>query len=163
MATDVEIAWAAGVFEGEGCVTLALRPSGRPRVQMYVVSTDRDVLDRFAAVVGAGKVYGPYERAARKPISRWAGGSWALLERLSSEWSPYLSQRRSARFREVLGQRPAPYVTLNLTQRHLTATQVREIRQRTARGEAQHRVAADYDVAQTTVSLIHRRLTYREV
>jgi hypothetical protein len=68
---DEEIAWAAGLFEGEGTIT---QNSGV--VNLRVTSTDGDVLDRFAEVVGAGKVYGSYvytrpDGCKRKPFYVW--------------------------------------------------------------------------------------------
>lgn len=50
-----EIAWAAGLFEGEGCITVS---NGRPVMRLN--STDADTPRRFCEIVGAGKVYGPY-------------------------------------------------------------------------------------------------------
>lgn len=52
-----EIAWAAGLFEGEGCMTR----SGSQKV-MRLVSTDEDTVRRFWEIVAVGKVYGPYEQ-----------------------------------------------------------------------------------------------------
>ena len=51
----VEIAWAAGFFDGEGSTSL---DKSKPRVA--IGQKDRQVLDRFKTAVGYGKVYGPY-------------------------------------------------------------------------------------------------------
>lgn len=48
---DVEAAWLAGLFEGEGCISLA-----GTRVQLSIAMTDRDVVERFVSMVGYGKV-----------------------------------------------------------------------------------------------------------
>jgi hypothetical protein len=59
-----EVAWAAGLFEGEGCLTIT---SGQPVMRLN--STDEDAPQRFYEIVGAGKVYGPYPRKPpRKPV-----------------------------------------------------------------------------------------------
>jgi hypothetical protein len=50
-----ETVWAAGLYEGEGCVTLC---RGRLRLQLKMVT--RASVERFQAALGVGKVYGPY-------------------------------------------------------------------------------------------------------
>jgi hypothetical protein len=50
---NVEIAWAAGLFEGEGCVTEINR-----RFALAVKNTDEEVI-RFDEIVGLGRMYGP--------------------------------------------------------------------------------------------------------
>lgn len=59
---NIEAAWAAGFFEGEGCVT---RNNNKPKPSLALSvaqSHDRvDELRRFITAVGAGKVNGPYK------------------------------------------------------------------------------------------------------
>lgn len=64
---NTELLWAAGFFDGEGHA--AFRRSARycdKQRRVYQTSMidirqkDRRVLDRFAAAVGCGKIYGPY-------------------------------------------------------------------------------------------------------
>src|SRR4051812_7873246 len=76
MATEAEIAWAAGLFEGEGCISY-IRPWGRePDIQVALVMTDEDVVRRFDEIVDRGHVYDPYHPPSagprRKPFWRWA-------------------------------------------------------------------------------------------
>ena len=58
-----ELAWAAGFFDGEGYIA-ARNGKGvkayRLLMRMNITQKDRRVLDRFAAAVGLGRVYGPY-------------------------------------------------------------------------------------------------------
>jgi len=42
-----EIAWAAGLFEGEGTLNVYRRSSGKLQVQVRLGMTDRDVVERF--------------------------------------------------------------------------------------------------------------------
>jgi len=54
-----QLAWAAGFFDGEGSMVAGTK---RQRSVAYaqIGQSDRQVLDRFCAAVGVGKVYGPY-------------------------------------------------------------------------------------------------------
>jgi hypothetical protein len=55
-----ELAWAAGFFDGEGCVGCSWRPEKRYRnLRLSITQVDREVLDRFAEAVGVGRVLGP--------------------------------------------------------------------------------------------------------
>jgi hypothetical protein len=97
VATAEEIAWAAGLFEGEGCISHLQRGGGFFDVQVAVVMTDEEVVRRFDTIVNRGRVYGPYHPpssgARRKPFWRWvAQGDVAqdVLELLG----PWLMSRR---------------------------------------------------------------------
>lgn len=109
MASPVEVAWAAGVFEGEGSIGLANRGETRsPTPVLRMNMTDRDVLERFYAIVGFGKVYGPYQygTAKRKPMFCWQSGGWFYARALFDAFAEHLGERRTARFGEVLAQEP---------------------------------------------------------
>ena len=58
----IELAWAAGFFEGEGCVHI--RKAGRrfPRLQLHIAQCDSsETLERFARAVNFnGSILGPY-------------------------------------------------------------------------------------------------------
>ena len=90
-------AWAAGLFEGEGCI--ATEYAGY--VRLMVSMTDEDVVKRMREAVG-GSVSGPHVQGVRadghirKPIWRWtASGSRARS--LLILWWPWLGWRRRAR------------------------------------------------------------------
>lgn len=101
-------AWAAGLFEGEGCVSIKRTPYGRVNVRVSIGSTDRDVLEKFARVFG-GRVLGPYEKKpGRKPLYYWGVGGYASLKRIFAAFEPYLGDRRRARFLEVMAMEPSP-------------------------------------------------------
>lgn len=53
------LAWAAGFFDAEGCFSTTARVG----VSASITQTDRELLDRFRATLGTGKVYGPYQTA----------------------------------------------------------------------------------------------------
>lgn len=64
MIMDIECVWAAGFWDGEGCVSVCRRPgyTNNPRIVAEVVQVHTEVLDRFTAAVGFGVVHGPYEQ-----------------------------------------------------------------------------------------------------
>src|SRR5258708_6858023 len=103
------IAWAAGVFEGEG--SIIVRPAGgkRPGLQrrLQVPMTDADVLHRFRDVVGAGRIYGPIQREDNyKPVYVWVCSRWADIERILRAFRPYLLERRGAKADVMLESAP---------------------------------------------------------
>jgi len=58
---SLELPWAAGLFDAEGSVGCYGSKSNYWRIQVSVGQHhDPEVLHRFRAAVGAGKVYGPY-------------------------------------------------------------------------------------------------------
>jgi hypothetical protein len=96
-ATPEEIAWAAGIYEGEGCVV-----PERGIVYISISMTDYDVLERWQAIMG-GRLKGPYMYADRnKPRWELRIGGWAEIEEIYTKLKPWLSIRRTARFEEIL-------------------------------------------------------------
>lgn len=71
MLTTKEIAWLAGLLEGEGCFELCRtkfrsgNPYNRPRITL--ASTDKDVVEHTAKLFGS-VVSPPRRRPGRKPI-----------------------------------------------------------------------------------------------
>jgi predicted metal-dependent hydrolase len=106
-ATD--IAWAAGLFEGEGTWITRTKPNAPKDGKRYAVIAlqmcDRDVVERFAAVMGCGKVT-VEARSERNPkhsdIWRWTTAKRAECLRIAELLLPYMGERRAARAREVI-------------------------------------------------------------
>jgi hypothetical protein len=102
-----EVAWAAGLFEGEGCV--AFGQSGRKgsgksiSAQIRLAMTDRDMVERFAQVVRVGALHRPRRgRPNEKIIYGWAAYGFENVQQVIAMFWPWLGQRRRARAREVL-------------------------------------------------------------
>lgn len=104
-----EFAWACGLFEGEGSIVSCVRgprPARRGQV-VHLYSTDRDVVERFAAAVGVGKVMGPYVRptptggAVRKPVWWWGVRDLVELLPLLDRMEPLLGERRREQARAL--------------------------------------------------------------
>lgn len=99
---EIKWAWAAGLFEGEGCVT---RCGAGPILQIRMC--DEDVLLRFQEIVG-GAVYGPYKtkQGGGRAPARWrkhyywyAGGP--LAREIAGRFFWYMGRRRSEKMRKV--------------------------------------------------------------
>ncbi len=74
-----EIAWAAGLFEGEGCIT---KNGNSPALRLN--STDEETVIRFQRIIGAGAVYGPYQYNSRDGSERKPASIWVFLDAPSS-------------------------------------------------------------------------------
>ncbi len=105
MATPEEIAWAAGLFEGEGCIT-----ETRGRLILRIHMTDEPVVRRFDDIVTCGLVYGPYRQDnnrdgyRRKPFWAWVASDYNAYDALNL-LAPWLSDRRLERAQELTGLR----------------------------------------------------------
>lgn len=110
MSTEAEIAWAAGLFEGEGCFTTQKQQN--PKYVMIAARlhmTDEDVVRRFHKVVGVGYVNGPYRHGGlgKKPAWIWATQKTDEVIAVYKMLSPWLGERRRARGAEVIAIRRA--------------------------------------------------------
>lgn len=104
---DLDLAWAAGLFEGEGCISM--RREGRKRLSVTLSSSDEDVVRRFYEVVGVGTVLGPYRPSNAKPhykdFWRWSADGPNALQLMSrSAFVSFLGERRTSRLNEVMGE-----------------------------------------------------------
>ena len=111
--TKEDLAWAAGLFEGEGCFCWVKIPNrnNRPTPYSYcqasLHTTDKDVLEKFVSVIGFGKVNGPYIYTSktipmRKPSWYWAIRGYDRFQAVVDMLWPWLGKRRRAKAKEVL-------------------------------------------------------------
>ena len=101
---EEEIAWAAGLFEGEGCVTEA-----DGRLSLRLNKTDEEIIARFDEIVRFGRVYGPYQNSQydghkRKPFWVWMAYGTDAYDAINL-LAPWLSTRRLVRAYEITGLR----------------------------------------------------------
>ena len=97
----IEIAWAAGLFEGEGTI-YADRKKGRLRIRFTISITDLDVLERFHRAVGVGSISGPYwHKRSTKPYWSWKARKTPDVEKMVRIFAPFLGERRLARLIEL--------------------------------------------------------------
>lgn len=97
--TREEIAWAAGLFEGEGCIHELKKTSA----SLSVAMTDLDVLERFREVVGAGHIGDARQRQANwKPIYQLQIYGREDVARILALFLPWFQSRRRAKAMAVL-------------------------------------------------------------
>lgn len=90
------IAWAAGLYEGEGTAT---RCAGRLRLSVRM--TNEETVRRFGAAMRCGTVYGPYTNGpARRLVWMWVAKREDAL-RAADLLRPWLSKERCAQLERV--------------------------------------------------------------
>lgn len=105
MATSEEIAWAAGIFEGEGTFHPQQKnPTSRALLEMCISMTDLDVLERFSLIAGCGTIKPKKHHNAKphwKPQWIWRCSGSAAVD-LAMKFRPHLCSRRKARLDGIL-------------------------------------------------------------
>ena len=96
-----DIVWAAGLFEGEGCIAQHTKGAGYRK--LVIVMTDSDVMERFVDVVGYGKLRGPYNsKSGYKPFWRWEIVKSKEVLRILKMFLPHLGKRRAEKAIEAI-------------------------------------------------------------
>lgn len=96
---EIELAWAAGFFDGEGHTGLQSKSQKYRYLRLTVGQTEPTTLERFQKAVGYGNITGPYPRkGTRKDVWVWQTTSKKAHEALN-RLLPYLSgpKREQAR------------------------------------------------------------------
>lgn len=104
-----DLAWVAGLLEGEGCFTLKSRPNiscgtARGNILVECHMCDRDVLERLHNIVNCGNVNGPYKNGTNpkhrpRHMFRVSGTKAYKLMKLIL---PFMCSRRSTRIRQLI-------------------------------------------------------------
>lgn len=101
--TPLEIAWAAGLFEGEGTIHCSPQGKRRSGVQIRLAMTDKDTVERFASIVGCGGTYRRNPQKAHwKPTWDWYAYDARKVGPVLEAFLPYLGERRKAKALEAL-------------------------------------------------------------
>jgi len=102
------IAWVAGVLEGEGCFSLQLNPF---RLMVSMNSTDLDVVERMYTITGLGTVYYKTKLAGSQMTGRFKTNKDAHDWRISKNSDaialmmtvyPLMGERRQAKIRDCI-------------------------------------------------------------
>ena len=103
----IELAWAAGLFDGEGNCRRRKKTQGRGRQTplLSIAQVDTSVLNRLKEAVRVGKIYGPYlqrNRPTTKPYWVYATPSFSeSMIAVAFIWN-LLSPIKKAQIKEAL-------------------------------------------------------------
>jgi hypothetical protein len=101
--TPEQIAWAAGLFEGEGCWNAYKRTSGKIQVQARLGMTDKDIVERFAAIIGCGAIHeGRPGTGGHKRVYTWCVYEAEKVREIIALLLPQMGERRRAQAMTVL-------------------------------------------------------------
>lgn len=113
-----DLAWAAGLLEGEGCFTRKCLAGTARNITVQCHMTDLDVLQKLKRVLGVGTINGPYGNGeGNKP--RWmfrTSGPEAYV--VMTRVLPFMCSRRRKRIRGLMkafeSVKPKTYKLQNL-------------------------------------------------
>lgn len=97
-----QLAWAAGLFEGEGCFTGQVCNGRFFYPKAFLVMTDYDTVVRFQETIGFGSfVARPPRKPTHKPQLELNICSFEHFQQLVCYLWPWLGERRKARIKEL--------------------------------------------------------------
>lgn len=101
---SIELAWAAGFLDGEGCFSTMTNRRGKVRNYPLLTISQREryVLDRFMKAVGEGYVNGPYNKDKGAGAYYYRVNGYEKVLRVAKLLWPYLSPVKRAQARRVL-------------------------------------------------------------
>ena len=115
----VDIAYFAGLFEGEGSVRKPNKATTWGAWQIAIAMTDKEPLERVSKIFG-GTVKGPYNHKAPegkvyKPHYRWYLHGYRTVKEIYDLIKSFLSPRRISQFEEAPSILPKeyPYSSIN--------------------------------------------------
>jgi hypothetical protein len=99
-----DIAWAAGLFEGEGCISVRNPKNAYPGYIVVLHMSDRDVVERLNSLFPArnGVIDCGPRKKGYKTQFRWSLTSKHLVAGFLAEVLPYLGERRAAKAADAL-------------------------------------------------------------
>lgn len=102
-----DLAWAGGLFEGEGCISTTSLAGGRPAhcmgIRVQLEMGDLDVVERFHRIVGVGTLRGPrWRKGYKRPLHVWSTYNFEHAQAVIAMLWPWLGERRRGRAVELL-------------------------------------------------------------
>lgn len=138
--------WLAGILEGEG--SFLCGPPSRPTMSsIRLLMTDKDIVDRVAALLGVKTLENGRRHPNWKiPYTATLKGSRAV--ELMKKLKPIMGARRQGQIQRAIDSyKKDPRLKLNMRK-------AEAIRRRIAKGETHSRIARDYGIDRATVSYI---------
>jgi len=170
------LAWAAGIWDGEGSAFLSTTATEtrRPRPVMNVtqacdsITEPPELLVRFhEAVGGLGRIrfrgVPPSRSSGVRPQWEWVCTRFEHIQAVTAMLWPWLTQvKRTQARRMLLEMRYRKPSAANVAARKLTAEQVQEIRRRFRPGKGME-LAREFGVSRTLIGHIVAGRNYRGV
>lgn len=128
-----DIAWAAGFFDGEGCVSIAKSArKGQPlpyyRAELIVANTSREPLDRFEILFGGRVVVVRPAKHNRKLTYGWKTTGTAHTAQVLRELLPWLTVKRGQAL--LVLEFASFFGTIKVQQKKPDRTKLEELKQR---------------------------------
>jgi len=102
MKEELDVAWAAGILEGEGCFSIYISKT-RKKLMIRCKMTDEDIILRLKDVFSLGAIYVIHPKNTKHRISwEWHVGKHSSMEEVINKVLPYLGKRRSSKAKELL-------------------------------------------------------------
>lgn len=173
MIRTLDIAWLAGLLEGEGCFTIDMKKGKPASIRLYLGMTDKEPVEKAARLIGKSirlrmpksKGGHPYKTQYVFKVSGDIAAQWLMTI------YPLMGPRRQSKIRDCLDVwRNMPGVTSSNrchgTAHHnakLAPDKVRAIREAVARGQSKREVAKDFGISDTHVGHIVHHRAWRHV
>mgnify|MGYP001328870264 CR=1 FL=1 len=101
--TSTQLAWAVGLFEGEGCMTWRDKAHRRPYLKMAM--TDFDVIRKFHELIGVGRLDIIDKKNPKwKDQLQWRTTNLKDCRDILSMFLPQLGDRRAHKALDILDQ-----------------------------------------------------------
>lgn len=99
-----QVAWAAGVIEGEGCFALVKNYKARlgKTAKITVQMNDLDIIERLQSIFEAGRIYYRPPRKTSKESWVWTVYKAADVLKIIKEVQPWLGSRRNNKAKELV-------------------------------------------------------------
>ena len=101
------LAWAGGLYDGEGCASLSPHRTHQGHFSPEVAVTQSgkvrpQVLERLREILGCGRIYGPYTQdGATLPVFRWKAAALKDVEQSLYVLAPWIGRVKRQQAREV--------------------------------------------------------------
>lgn len=95
-----DLAWVAGVFEGEGCFSFHEKSRA---ISACISMTDLDVIETVKSIIGLGTIVSVKPgKVGWKPQWKWAVNSFEDVQAVAAMLWPWLKSRRRVKIKSVL-------------------------------------------------------------
>jgi hypothetical protein len=94
-----EIAWVAGLLEGEGCFSLT---KAKNRMYISCSMTDKDIIEKLYSLIKYGTVIKDKLRPNRKQVYTWRMSNRREIDIFTSLIKPFMGARRTEKINLML-------------------------------------------------------------